>query len=319
VTSGDEEQRSLRERAERALNGVDIGALFTQWRRVIGPRPEQMGELARQAVDALVHGEVPTPEQIQALEQAIRLLRPAPYVQHGALKPLTADTAKAFPGWEAFREAVKPFLPSVGRIDRARRPGGGYEPVGTCFVVGQDCVVTNHHVLLALTFSTGALARGQAVVRFGQELGDSPEPPPIHLVATVKQDESLDLAMLSTECRLDTNPPGLQPISTVSAEPTRGTSVVAVGYPMDDANLPELVSGLFDEKFQVKRASPGEVLSSRSGRFSHDCTTLSGSSGSPLLTMDGAQLAGVHTDGLYLGRNHAISGEPLRSFLSEPD
>lgn len=316
--TGDEERRSLRERAERALNGVDIGALFTRWRRVIGPPPEQMGELAREAVDALVHDEAPTPEQIQALEQAIRLFRPAPYIQNGELKPLRADTASVFPGWEAFREAAKPYLPSVGRIDRLPRSGHAPEPVGTCFVVGRHGVLTNHHVLLALTFGTGALARGQAVVRFGQEWGNSPEPPAIRLVAVLKQDESLDLAMLSTECRLDTNPLGLRPISTVSTEPARGTSVVAVGYPMDDLNLPELVTGLFDGVFRVKRASPGEVLSRRRGRFSHDCTTLSGSSGSPLLTLDGARLAGVHTDGLYLGRNHAVSGEPLRSFISEP-
>lgn len=318
VTSQDEDLGSLRDRAARALGGVDIGALFTRWRRVIGPPPEQLSELARQALDAIVGGEEPTPQQRQALEQAIRLLRPAPYVRHGALAPLEGDSATAFPGWEAFREAARPYLPSVGRIDRVIRPGHNPEPVGTCFVVGPRCVLTNHHVLLALTFGTGVLARGQAEVRFGQERGDSPEPSPVRLVGVLRQDESLDLALLSTARRLDTPSLDLRPITTVSVDPSRSTPVVAVGYPMGDTRLPELVAGLFDGVYQVKRASPGEVLSSRGGRFSHDCTTLSGSSGSPVLTMDGARLAGVHTDGLYLGRNHATSGEPLRAFIGKP-
>ena len=318
MTGQDEDLSSLKDRAARALSGVDVGALFIRWRRVIGPPPEQMGELARQALNAIVCGEEPTAQQSQALEQAIRLLRPAPYVQHGALGPLDGDTATAFPGWEAFREAARPYLRSVGRIDRVTRPGHKPEPVGTCFVVGPCCVLTNHHVLLALTYGTGALAQGQAEVRFGQEWGDSSEPSAVGLVGVLEQDESLDLALLSTAHRLDTDPLGLRPISNVSAEPSRGTPVVAVGYPMGDVHLPELVAGLFDGHYQVKRASPGEVLSSRAARFSHDCTTLSGSSGSPLLTMNGARLAGVHTDGLYLGRNHATSGEPLRAFIGKP-
>lgn len=317
MTSTDEDLGYLRERAARALDGVDIGALFTQWRRVIGPPPEQLGELARQALEAIVAGDMPTPEQRQALEQAIRLLRPAPYVQHGALKPLSADAARAFPGWEAFREAAKPYLPSVGRIDRVPLPGHNAEPVGTCFAIGQCRVLTNYHVLQVLTFGTGALAPGQAVVRFGQERGDSPEPEPVGIVGVLEEDDSLDLAILATARRLDTDPLGLRPICTIAA-PARGSCVVAVGYPMDSAGLPELVLGLFDGVFRVKRASPGEVLSTRDGQFSHDCTTLSGNSGSPLLTLDGAQLAGVHTDGLYLGRNHATSGEPLRAFVAEP-
>lgn len=317
MTGKDEDLDYLRERAERALRGVDIGALFTKWRRVIGPPPKQLSQLARQALDAIIANEAPTPEQRQALEQAIRLLRPAPYVQNGALKPLGGDTATAFPGWDAFCEAAKPYLPSVGRIDRVPRKGHDPEPIGTCFVVGRRCVLTNYHVLQALTFGSGALARGQAVVRFGQERGNSPEPAPVGLIDVLGQNETLDLAALVTARRLDTLSPGLRPIPTVAAEPPRGALIVAVGYPMRDMCLPELVAGLFDGVFQVKRASPGEVLSTRYGRFSHDCSTLAGSSGSPLFTLNGAMLAGVHTDGLYLGRNHATSGEPLRAFVAE--
>ena len=316
MTSEDEDRGYLRERAARALSDVDIAALFTQWRRVIGPPPEQLGEQARQAFEAIIAGDMPTPEQRQALEQAIRLLRPAPYVQHGALGPLNDDAAKAFPDWEAFREAAKPYLPSVGRIDRVPLSWNKAEPIGTCFVIGRRCVLTNYHVLQVLTFGTGALAEGQAVVKFGQEWGDSDEPKEVDIVGVLEKDEALDLAVLATAQRLDTGPLDLRPICTV-AEPARGSAVAAVGYPMDSTGLPELVLGLFDGHFRVKRASPGEVLSTRDGQFSHDCTTLSGSSGSPLLTLDGAQLAGVHTDGLYLGRNHATSGEALRAFVAE--
>ena len=49
----------------------------------------------------------------------------------------------------------------------------------------------------------------------------------------------------------------------------------------------------------------------------HDCTTLGGNSGSPVLTLDGAHLVGIHADGMFLARNRAIAGAEALSFLAE--
>jgi V8-like Glu-specific endopeptidase len=76
-----------------------------------------------------------------------------------------------------------------------------------------------------------------------------------------------------------------------------------------------MINGLFGNRLGVKRASPGEVVARRANVLSHDCTTLGGSSGSPILTLKSAALVGVHRDGMYLSRNHATWGEQMLTFL----
>lgn len=310
----DEDLADLGRRAERAVGGVDLTELFTKWRRIVGPRPEQMSDLARQAYDAIRRGVTPTPEQRQALERAIRLLRPAPLVRSGSLGALDRETAPAFPDWPDFRIAVEPYLGSVGRIDRATwRRGQAPVPVATGFLIAEGRLVTNDHVVDELTLNTGALIPRQAEVRFGQEHGPSHEPDPVPIEAVVARDPDLDLAVLAIA-------PRPMPGTTVRLVPVAvsvGTPVAAVGYPMRSARDLDVVSGLFGDVLDVKRASPGAVIARRYAVLSHDCTTLGGSSGSPIFTLADAQLAGVHSDGMYLARNHATCGEQMHRFLLE--
>jgi S1-C subfamily serine protease len=312
MTAAGENFAAARARAERALDGVDLLDLFTRWRKVIGPPPEQMGELARMAFDAIRDGLTPTIEQEQALECAIRLLRPAPYVRNSQLDPLDAETARAFPSWESFRSSIRPFLASIGRIDRIPLPGHDPDPVGSCFVVGDRAVLTNSHVVDGLSFGTGSLTGKEAQLKFGQEWGPSPEPEPVAIERVVAVDRDLDLAILATREPL----PGRPPVRSAALPVGPGAAVAAVGYPADDDKMPQLVVGLFNSNFGVKRASPGEVLTVRGDRFAHDCTTQAGSSGSPIFLLADARLAGVHTDGMYLARNHAVGGRPLHEFLA---
>lgn len=310
----DEDLADLARRAERAVGGVNLAQLFTRWRRVVGPPPEQMSDLARGAYDAVRQGVAPTAEQRQALERAIRLLRPAPLVRSGSLGALDRDTAPAFPDWPNFRATVNPYLGSVGRIDHAaRRRGQASVPVATGFLIAEGRLVTNDHVVDELTLNTGALVPRQAEVRFGQEHGPAHEPDPIPIEAVVARDPDLDLAVLAIAPRWD---PGVT-IRLIHVALDIGTPVAAVGYPMRGGCDPDIVSGLFGGVLGVKRVSPGEVIARRDAVMSHDCTTLGGSSGSPLFTLVGAHLAGVHNDGMYLARNHATCGEQMHQFLRE--
>lgn len=304
----------MRARASRALEGTDFDDLFRQWRAVIGPPPEEMGQLAREGLEAVQNLSTPTPEQLQALEHAIRLLRPAPLVVSGSLQALPPGTRSAFPGWEAFCASVQPYLSSVGRIDQPPVSGYDARPMGTGFLISERCLVTNRHVLDALTLGTGVLGPGQAIVQFRREYNTVPEPPAVPIVSVVATHPDLDLAILA----IDEPPPGAVPIAvdpTVTVED--GTPVAAIGYPTDDGRNPPWVLQLFEDRYGIKRVAPGEVTGRRASSLYHDCTTLGGNSGSPVLTLDGARLAGVHAAGMFLARNHAITGADPLSFLVE--
>jgi endonuclease G len=309
----DAELAQMAARAQRALAGTDLQELFTQWRDVIGPSPEQMSELARAAVEALQNLLTPTPEQLQALEQAIRLLRPAPLVISGRLEALPPATAATFPGWEEFCSEVRPHLSAIGLIQRPRVSGYDARPIGTGFLISDRRLVTNSHVVDLLTVSTGALAARQAEVRFRREWDTVPEPAPVPIVAVVAADPDLDLAVLAIEPEANATPIGIDPSIAVAT----GMAVAAIGHPTDDSRDPAWVLPLFKNRFGVKRASPGEITGQREGRFYHDCTTLGGSSGSPVFVLDGARIAGVHGDGMFLARNHAIAGDQALCFLAE--
>jgi S1-C subfamily serine protease len=202
-------------------------------------------------------------------------------------------------------------------MDRRAPKGADPEPVGTCFVIGPRCVLTNSHVVDALTFGTGALVREQADVRFGQERGGGSDPEPAHLSRVVAQDPDKDLALVETVRRLDKPPWSLRPLQLSPATARRGEAVAAIGYPMYESRLPGLVAGLFNGVFDVKRASPGEILGTAVDVLSHDCTTLAGSSGSPIFSLITAKVVGVHREGLYLSRNRATSARATRQFLQE--
>src|ERR1700681_726084 len=122
-------------RAERALANTSVQQLFVRYRAIIGPAPNQMTALAASALDALRNANEPTPEQLQALEYAIRLMRPAPLVRHGVVDKLDPDTAGSFPAWESFSAMVRPILGAVGRIDRLATSGFDSDEVGTGFRV----------------------------------------------------------------------------------------------------------------------------------------------------------------------------------------
>ena len=310
MSATDREQQL--ERLRRALGSADLADVFERYRAVVGPPAEEMSELAQAALATMDTGRDPNPEQLQALELAIRLHRPAPLVQHGAVGALDPDAAPAFPGWPEFCRAVAPFLGSVGRIDRVGDASYTSSIVGTGFLVGPTTLATNHHVVDVLTLGTDRIAPGQAVVKFGQEFGVLPDPPEVPVVAVRAVHSELDLALLTIEADGPPVPP-LVPRTTAAEV---GAPIAAIGYPDKDDRNPRFVDLLFGTRLGVKRAAPGEVTHTRVGSFNHDCTTLGGNSGSPIVSQDDAALIGVHADGYFLARNSALTGPEVQEFLA---
>jgi S1-C subfamily serine protease len=311
----------LRARASRALGPHRVEDAVKKVRAIIGPSnlPPTEGE-AQKALDRLRDGEAPTPEQLAALEQVVRLMRPVIASSQGLLDDLPDDEARNLHPqeykdlWSRFRTAVRPFLYSIGRIERM--PKGIH--AGSGFVVADGVLATNRHVLAVLTAGTDGLVPGAARVVFQQE--DRTPNAPEHIVpltGVVATHPSYDIALLAlgapTGAAVDRPP--LQFAARGAAEADR---VAVIGYPgQDQVNNPLFLGAVYQGRFGNKRAALGEILDGTAASFVfHDCSTTQGNSGSPVLDLESARVVGIHRAGFFMYRNEAVAGAELDAFVA---
>ena len=283
-------------------------------RAIIGPANIPDSEpLAQSALDKLQRGEAPTAEELTALEIVVRLLRPVVFSRDGMLADLPDQAGhNLYPqelkdAWSAFRNLVKPLLPSIGRVET--KAG---KHVGTGFLVADGVLATNRHVLGALTFGSEVLAPGAARVVFKQEIDSVTIPADIVAIAGVAAiHPKLDMVLL-TVAKLGRPVVEMEPVSV-----TEATRVATIGYPAEDpVNNPLFLSGVFGGRFGVKRAALGEVLDgTEAPSLFHDCSTTQGNSGSPIFSLSSGKVAGIHRAGYFMYRNEAVDAQELRKFV----
>lgn len=309
----DERDRLLLDRAARALGtAVDVGDAFQRVRAIIGPLNFPQGEtLAQEAMEQLRKGKVPTPEQRIALEMVVKALRPSILSAKAKLDDLPVpekQSPEALERWKKFRAVFEPYLYSVGRIDRVGKPAD--VALASGFLVADRLLVTNKHVLASLTADTMVLGSGQAVVRFGQEYQVVPDLPAVPITGVRAVHPTLDIAVLELE------PLGAPPLPLAAENPKPGTAVAVVGYPQQDSRNPVFTRAIFLDKYKVKRVAPGEVVGAGDHTIHHDCSTLGGNSGSPVVDLEGGSVVGLHYDGrLFLFRNEAVDAASLHGFV----
>lgn len=296
-----------------------INKVLSRVRAIIGDgKTIEQNLKATAALEALRNGDVPSPSELEALELVIRLMRPAPMFKKGVLDPLTKEAASVFDDWPQFQTTIKPYLYSIGRIDRVTLTGSStqvFETFGTGFVVSyeRDLLVTNKHVLKDISSGSYRLEKGQAVVRFMREYMTAPDETPVNILGVEDVSANLDIALLKLE---KTSFKDGRKILDFNLEPVAEESpVVAVGYPCYDGRNPIFINALFGEQFGVKRAAPGVVMELDEQYYYHDCSTLGGNSGSPVLSMKNAAFIGLHHEGKFTYRNEAIRANLVKDFL----
>jgi len=119
----------------------------------------------------------------------------------------------------------------------------------------------------------------------------------------------------------DANPAGSRVLPLTTSEPDTfvGRRVYAVGYPIEDSRnlwgqkitpVPVFrrVFGIDEESLGTKRFSPGTILGwENTNVFTHDASTLPGSSGSCIVDFENRRVVGLHFGGGYAKRNFAVS------------
>ncbi|MEN3325390.1 MAG: serine protease Do [Acidobacteriota bacterium] len=299
---------NIRKRAEGSFQNRPIADFLDRIKAIVGPAAAELQGPAQEALDAIRQNREPSPKQLAALELVIRTMRPAPLSKQGELPDLEQELASIFVEWEAFRVAVKPHLYTIGRIDQVRANG-----VGTGFLVSKTLLITNKHVLDVLSFGTNRLEQGQAVVLFREEYNSSTEKA-VDIVGVAAVHDTLDMALLRIEDTAFED--DRVPLSLGKNDSKVGNKVVTIGYPLNDkARNPFFIGAIFGDRFGVKRAAPGEIIDTHNESIFHDCSTLGGNSGSPVIAIDTLQVVGIHRSGLFTYRNEAVNGKSLSDFV----
>jgi S1-C subfamily serine protease len=272
------------------------------------------GRLAVDGLTALRNGEEPTPAQLSAIQLLLRLTRPAPLVHRGRPDDMpSGEHVRVFPSWPVFQASVT-CLPFVGRIDRASPGKLDSTAIGTGILIAPRLFLTNRHVLQQLSRGTERLEEGQGVVRFRWEEGAFDDDFCI-IAGVAAVHATADLALL----RLAADPPRIPEmfpaVDTGGAAPN--DDVVAAGYPVDDPlRNPLFLRNIFGTTFGVLRVAPGQCTATFAGGFHHDCTTLGGNSGSPMLSLASGRVIGLHASGGFLWKNEAVAGATIAEFLA---
>jgi S1-C subfamily serine protease len=252
--------------------------------------------------------------------QAIILLegRPAILVQGGDfLSPPHAWARLA-----EHREAIREAIARSGRIEA--RGHLNLDWLGTAFLVAPQTLMTNRHVAQEFcsregdtwTFRPGVTTR----VDFLRELG-STAALEFEITEAIGIHERHDLALLRVEGASSDGRALPDPLALSAEEPPDlfERDVYVVGYPAWDSrrNEPETIRRIFADVYNVKRLQPGKAVaySTEYSAVQHDCSTLGGNSGSPVVDLETNQVIGLHFGGRYGVGNYAV---PLWQLTDDP-
>ncbi len=309
-----DENKNLLDRATRTLGGWTLEALREQYRAIVGPSSDR-DVIVERALQKVRAGQQLASEDLAALEEAIRLFRPALTSRRGVLDPLPPEAVGAFAEWPPFAARFKDLAYAVGLIDMPRDWSGSRVPVGTGFLVRPNVLATAAHVVGALDRGTGTIVPGEPLVWFGREWQTVPDRPPVRVLRILSEHPACDVALLE----LDATVVGERPVLELSADAVKsGESLVVVGYPCEQsARNPMFAKRVFQGDLGVKRAAPGMALKILPTEFHHDASTLGGSSGSPVLSLATGKVRGVHSAGYFLERNIAVAASELARLIAD--
>lgn len=339
--------RDLQDQVEKLLDALNKDPSTTP--EAAGARRDLLNSTESAVRDLVTKGQKNlSPEAQLTIEAIVRLKdRPAFKMDGGELSGVPQEMTSWQPLLLAAAKYLAPLAASVGRIDRDGKH------VGTGFVVGEGLVMTNRHVAEAIADAvilpgqggTRWFLRDHITINFHDRgLGNAKRfkvrsiltagESPIGLTVDFSH---LDMALLDVET---TNAAGAalptprrlvsDPLEAASAQ-----SIAVVGYPArpDDGAvvdptgketreaIGQRLATIFGLDYGRKYFSPGELGTlagnvtgdARGWIFTHEATTLGGSSGSAVIRFtDHLPVLGLHFAGRPMTANFAHSLAAVR-------
>ena len=230
--------------------------------------------------------------------------------------------------WHERLTLAKPGLvkaaKAIGRIELFHDPV--YQWVGTGWLVNNNIIVTNRHVANIFSMKSGsrfvfrqgiAGRKIEASIDFIEEAHNSNELVfKITDVLHVEENNGPDLALLRVET---SETKTLADCLTLSAKlPSVDAEIAVIGYPARDSRIPEqqLMLDIFGDIYNKKRLAPGTITHSSSNMLLHDCSTLGGNSGSPLIDLQTGEVVGLHFAGRFLEANYAVPATVIKDRIN---
>lgn len=247
-----------------------------------------------------------TPSEELGLEAIILIEgRPALLIQNGSFFPPPTEWRSL----EKQRAAIESTIARVARIEVSGHPS--FEWLGTGFLIDERRILTNRHVAaeFARQVEKGFEFRTSmgAAADFLEELG-STKSLEFRISRVIGIHHELDMAVL--EIDPDSADGALpSPLPLASAEPNAiaGRDVYVIGYPAwDTRNGIEPMRAIFSDVYNVKRLQPGKAGDLSQTILRHDCSTLGGNSGSPVIDLETHQVLGLHYGGRFLEGNSSV-------------
>jgi len=204
----------------------------------------------------------------------------------------------------------------VGAIERISP--AGTELAGTGFLCAPGVVMTNRHVIEAFADKQGGawtFAAGyEAGLDFSREK-DTKTPKKFRVKEAIGDhpDPRIDLALLRVGLKSREGsdlPPPLR-IAKTKPDFQAPRQVYVVGYPIvPKQHTPsDVLARIFAGIYNVKRLQPGLTLevNEDARNLGHDCSTLGGNSGSPVIDLATNKVIGLHYFGIYRQSNQAVA------------
>jgi hypothetical protein len=282
----------------------------------------QRAQAVRAGIDGLVKLAEGRDDDIDDRERfgltAIILLegRPAILIQDGDFP----DPPEAWSRLGEARDRIRAVIARSGRIEVTGHLD--LEWVGTASLVGSTTLMTNRHVAHEFcarrgrgwAFHPGVTSR----IDFLGEL-DREATLEFEITGIIGIHEKHDLALLRVEAATTGGHVLPEPLSVAASEPEDlfDRDVYVVGYPALDSrrNEPDAIRRIFLDIYDVKRLQPGRTVgyATAYGAIEHDCSTLGGNSGSPVVDLETHEVVGLHFGGRYGVGNYAVPLWTLRA------
>jgi V8-like Glu-specific endopeptidase len=113
--------------------------------------------------------------------------------------------------------------------------------------------------------------------------------------------ENQNLMLLSVEPQTESGLKLPVPLVLAKNPATKpGSPLYIVGYPAGGSSTPhDLLKAIFQDIYGVKRLQPGYLLSTDRGetKLFHDCFTIAGNGGSPVIDLESGKVIGLHFGG----------------------